>query len=244
MSMRRATLFVLVAGTAACGGFLGFGDDDDEVPPAPSPSDDASIDAPTTSDASGASDAPSTPDVVVDATKDSAGCNAPPCERFVFATSAIYTANLGGRVGADAKCMERASVPSADARLKGRTFIAYLSVTIGGGDFHARDRLRENGPPFKRLDGQVVAETTADFVAGPLKVAINRDESNTSVTGNVWTGSLVGGLYSDQDCNAWSEESSIGQGTVGSATASDNPNWINAGPVNCVESRRLYCVED
>ena len=240
--MRPTTRTALVAlalpALAACGAFLGLsGDDDDD--PVPTRVPDAASDGSNVSDASGTNDAPA-----IDANEAAATVDAGPTERYVFVTSAVYQGDLGGLFGADQKCNQRANF--GDARLQGRSFVAYVSVT-GSSTISAATRLNPNGPPFKRLDGTIVAGNKDVFVTGPIVAPINVDENGAgNISAGVWTGTLSGGAPSGADCTAWtSAVADAGTGTNGStlSNATFNGFWVNAGEEDCSESRRLYCVE-
>jgi hypothetical protein len=87
--------------------------------------------------------------------------------KVVFVTSTLYTGNLGGLSGADAKCQERASA----AGLSG-TFRAYLSDTTGS----PSTRFNQQVGPYRRVDGVVVAQSYKALTSGALLNLLNLTE--------------------------------------------------------------------
>jgi hypothetical protein len=226
----RPTVVLLSFALVACGGFLGFSDDDG--PPA------LVLDASSSTADADASDGSSVPPAV-------ATCDGGPCERFVFITSAVYEGDLGGVEGANAKCMQRAAV--GVPALAKRSFVALLSGTPGvTGDALER---APNGPPFHRVDGALVAQGTSLFNdGGTLLAPPNRDENGIERNDvAVWTGTNSFGQVTDQGthCNDWTSAAAVDRGTTGSAHAAGilDGTWLYNNADACNVERRLYCVE-
>jgi hypothetical protein len=239
----RALVFGIGAllSVSACGVLLDQSGDDSS-PPAPPPTPDAAADD-DPKDATGASDAPGPKDAGVDAPEASFGCANAPCERYVFVTSVGYPGGLGGIDGADAKCMSLAAA-SGDARIQSRAFIAYLATTVSVSP-NGGARLGSSGPPFRGVDGTLIADTTSTFLNGPLKSGIKVNEKGIVAVGaSVWTGMNLRGTASGTDCNGWTSTDPSVFGTVGNPALSMTAGWVNDGtPSACNEPRRLYCVE-
>jgi hypothetical protein len=106
--------------------------------------------------------------------------------RFFVTSASSVTGNLGGLVGADARCQSLA----ASVGLGDKTWRAYLSVerdaSNGNRPTNARDRIGEG--PWTNVNGVVVANTVADLHArrGDFQVFI--DERGQRINGQ-WTGS-------------------------------------------------------
>lgn len=121
----------------------------------------------------------------------------------VFVTSTTYNGNLGGLVGADAKCQA-----GADSANLGGTWKAWLSDS----NTSANSRLTHNSGPYKRLDGVTVADNWADLIDGNLQNSIGTTE----------TGSIIGGWY------VWTFTSLDGE-TLINKNSYNCHNWTTAG---------------
>jgi cysteine-rich repeat protein len=90
------------------------------------------------------------------ATADEDGCSAVCTKelRRVFVTSAVFTGDLGGRAGADAKCQAAAESASAPG-----TFRAWLSTNNGS----PADDFVKSAVPYVRLDDVQVAADWQDL---------------------------------------------------------------------------------
>jgi len=167
-------------------------------------------------------------------------CNgAPNCKRVVFATSEKYNGNLGGRSGANQTCQTLAGA-SPLPRIKGRQFLAYLSVVndvVGA-------NLTKGGGPYVRADGMQIASDWADLFTSGLTVPIALDEKGASVpVGELaWTGTTSSGTLSGDYCAGWLDATSPqGRGMVGDVN--DALFWTNRATSTCGELRHLYCFE-
>jgi hypothetical protein len=119
----------------------------------------------------------------------------------VFVTSNIYRGDLGGLLGADAKCQAL-----ADAAGLGGEFKAWLSAAGPGNS--AADRLTHATGPYVRVDGVQVAANWTDLVDGLLSAPISIDEHGAPVisgTMGVWTGTNTAGRLQAPNviCNDW-----------------------------------------
>src|SRR5262245_59197581 len=151
-------------------------------------------------------------------------CNVPGGSCTVFVTSQLFTGNLGGLVGADAKCQQLAD----GAQLPG-AFKAWLSDSTTD----ARDRLTQATVPYIRVDGIQIADGFQDLVDGSLDAPINVTEQGDTVPPFqlVWTGTNEEGRLglgpgaSIQTCTEWTTEApapGLGHlGITGSATEVD-----------------------
>lgn len=230
--MRRTFVIASTVLVIACGRWLGFSDDD-ESPRAPSAASNDAGEARVATDAAGT--------VPIDAAPPPAACDGGRCERLVFVTSALYTGDLDGVAGADTKCMALAG--AGGTALADRTFVALLSV--GGSD--ARTRI-SSGPPFRRVDGTVVAKGDALLNdGGTLAAPIALDERGVAHAEDaVWTGTnAFGRHYPPYDCAGWTTAQAEAKGVTGvtwSAGVMDG-SWLLNSVDGCNQPRRLYCVE-
>ena len=218
----------------------------------PDPSTDETSTSPSTTDASASTDAmPTCGDGVLsppeecddDNVADGDGCSSV-CTleyRRVFATSQVFTGDLGGIAGADAKCQEAANVLDRPG-----LFRAWIS---SGTDSPATNFVRSK-VPYVDLDGQQIAADWNDLTDGMLADGIYKTEtgdvppeSTCSPTYRVaWTNTSTEGqsLGSELDCAGWMTTSAQGgSGRLGYAT----PTWTNAEGLSCTCLASLYCVE-
>jgi hypothetical protein len=168
------------------------------------------------------------------------GCQgAVDCERVVFVTSVMYSgAALGGLAGADAKCQALADA-SPVARIRGRTFVAWLSTTSTSPSL----RFTRSTMPYVLGDGTLVASSWLDLTDGILTNAIDIDDQDMIRSGSAWTATTsVNGLQSGGTCVDWTA-AAIGlkarYGNVGGAGG----GWSSAADNDCSVANALYCFE-
>ena len=186
----------------------------------------------------------------VDANID-ASSDAPIVGKRVFVTGTTFTANLGGVVGADAKCQTAADV----AGLVG-SFRAWLSDTSSSPSTRF-----SRGGPYVLLDGSVVANDWSELTSGKLKRAINLTEGKRAPTTGTgycsgqtvaaWTGTEVNGARDTlhESCSGFTTGSFsfVAQIQFGDPSAAD-AKWtagpcLSAGASNCAKQAALYCFE-
>lgn len=173
----------------------------------------------------------------------------------VFVTSTSYDGNLGGPLGADAKCQERASAVNL-----GGVWKAWISGRLASGEYQtASSRLSHNPGPYKLLNGKIIANNwdyltgTYSSTYGPLQNPINVTETQQSFTDvfnywNVWTNTWASGnQYNAQanlTCNDWTSNSSTLTGSGGS-TSEIGVRWTASeyAAHSCNSFHRLYCFE-
>jgi len=164
----------------------------------------------------------------------STGCVAPVTKR-VFVTSSTYTGDLGGLVGADAKCQAH-----ADAAALGGTWKAWLSTSSED----ARDRITDGH--YTLVDGTIVANSLADLTNGGIWQAIELDEYAVVFGSNqAWTGTLANGTWYDADCQAWTSALPADTALIGYVNLADEL-WTDGFPsADCsyTDVRGVYCFE-
>lgn len=251
----RAYVFALAMSVVGCGAILGISSDDDDDPSGPATtSNDASsggegdttIDLGIDAGSSGGVDAAK--DATTDATKDADAsdggatnpnaCNGKPsCERLVFVTSATYPGNFGATTAND-KCRAAADA-SALPNVRGRLWRAWISTATKS----ASQNIVMATVPYRRIDGEPIADDYLDLVDGSLAHAINQDESGNALTtsGSVWTATGANGAYIASGCNGFTSASQ-GSAKVGNASALDGA-WSDSGDFTCGMTARLYCFE-
>lgn len=154
--------------------------------------------------------------------------------KTVFITSAVYTGNLGGIAGADAKCQAR-----ADAASLGGAYKAWISDNSGTPETNHT----HNPSRYQLVNGTTIANNWDDLTDGSLLHSINLDEnSNVRNGATVWTDTTQQGIIisSSDSCNNWSGVS--GNGETGFSTYSDG-RWTDYAQRSCSPSYRLYCFQ-
>lgn len=202
--------------------------------------------APSDSGAADASDAGSSSRA--DGSADSSGdCGVVDPNKRIFVSSALYTGDTGGLVGADSKCQAL-----ADAAGLCGMFKAWLSD--GTGD--AAGRLTHATGNYVLMNGQVVASGWAGLTSGTLQHAIDRTETNgvapigTVTCGGgaivpVWTGTTSSGAAAASgSCGNWRSTGTGVSGVFGSADTT-NSAWTGMCQLLtvCPSTAALYCVE-
>jgi hypothetical protein len=128
-------------------------------------------------------------------------------------------------------------------RVRSRTFIALVASSSSAG-ITGGARLAQQGPPFRLVDGTLVAPDTDTLLNGTLKSAIARDEKNLPSGGTgVWTGMISGGFASGTDCQGWTAATQDLAGTYGTPALLASRGWMSGATVACDELRHLYCIE-
>ncbi|MCA9601648.1 MAG: DUF1554 domain-containing protein [Myxococcales bacterium] len=156
--------------------------------------------------------------------------------RRVFVTSAVYRGSLGGPLGADQKCKGSAKMGGL-----GGEWSAWVS---GPGRPHPSIQTSEL--PFHRLDGETVATSGAGLLSGSLLAPIVKTEVLSTVPKEelrVWTGLTAEGAPTGTECESWTSDDDMEEGTSGicnNATSS----WSKAfSPSSCFQFGHLYCFE-
>ena len=170
------------------------------------------------------------------------------CAKRVFTTSTMYVGgDLGGLVGADAKCQARAVA----AALPG-TYKAWLSDVAAS----PSTRFAKATIPYCLVDGTLIANDYNDLVDGSLATGINKTELNGPVPVNnicaqptmVWSNTMTNGALSATagSCGNWADNTntSANWGNPQLATGS----WTSAcsgGGSFCSASFSgpLYCFQ-
>ena len=183
-----------------------------------------------------------------------AGCKA---WHRVFVTGGTFSGNLGGLVGADAKCAAAATA----AKLGGQ-WQAWLSTS---GTWPVT-RLPMVGAGYRRLDGGVIAESWSDLTDGTLGAGIDVTEKGAKLTAasgdsnsycggavkpKVHTGTTFEGKQmsasTNPQCKSWATESSSSSyATYSGIAGATDKQWTQA----CLTDRcsgsfkgHLYCFD-
>ncbi len=164
-------------------------------------------------------------------------------DKRVFATSTTYRGNLGGVIGADAKCQTQ-----ADAATLGGTWRAIISQPVAAN--WAANRIDYNWDRLVDINGTVIATSPSDLWDGTIASPINIDENGVVQTGNVWTSSTSFGASISENttvgdnCSNWTDGLSDSSGLKAGAISAVNSTWISGVNGRCwSDFNRLYCAE-
>jgi Protein of unknown function (DUF1554) len=176
-----------------------------------------------------------------------AGTNVCIAPKRVFITTGTFTgAQIGGLIGADAKCQAE-----ANAAQLGGTYKAWLSDITGSPSTRFT---RSLVAPYVRPDGLILAQNYDDLVDGTLGGAINRNAMNQPQSGapicdvtSVWvvTNTRTDGVISSDtlSCNNWTSNTG---GSAWGRVDSTNSSWTSScsgGTDFCAKPAPLYCFE-
>ena len=159
--------------------------------------------------------------------------------RTVFVSSAVYTGNLGGLSGADAKC----STLATNAGLSG-VYLAWLSDGTTG----PTDRFTRAKSQYILTDGTVIAENWDDLGDGTIKAGILVDENGVAISGTMmaWTNvtdngdTYAAGLSGNPTCFGYSNDETSYYGVVGKV---DNlTRWSQETINDCDILNRVICI--
>lgn len=156
--------------------------------------------------------------------------------KTVFVSSEIYSGNLGGLAGADAKCNALASA----AGLKG-TYMAWLSDSTRSPATRFNDYEYNN---YALTDGTSIAYSWADLIDSSLLHAINLDEDGQATSSShVWTNTWQDGTAANFSCADWTSSDAENLGGRGT-TYLTNLLWTNNGAPFCNAAQYpIYCFE-
>ncbi|HEY1956558.1 MAG TPA: hypothetical protein VGH28_13130 [Polyangiaceae bacterium] len=165
-----------------------------------------------------------------------------PAIKRVFVTSIGYAPNWGGPEKADTLCTNVAN----GAGLGGK-WVAWVSIGAPNVPDVPIDRITQYGANPNAGPWYLVDQTTKVFanvgaLSGAPLVPINQDESGGAVpplTG-AWTGTLVGGTASTDDCSGWSTTFSPTTATVGTPAY----NGADKKPADWTEGNAAASIQD
>ncbi|MEM6780483.1 MAG: LamG-like jellyroll fold domain-containing protein [Pseudomonadota bacterium] len=157
--------------------------------------------------------------------------------KITFATSAEYTGNLGGVLGAHAICNSHAQ----DAGLEG-SFMAWL--TSDDTDTSPDTSFRKYDGGYYLTDGTKIADNWSDLTDGTIDSNLDTDENGNAATStSAWTNTEIDGTRTNTvDCVEWTSESGSESGQTGRTNLS-NSQWTENNSELCSGDRNLYCFE-
>lgn len=178
-------------------------------------------------------------DAASEASMFDAGCRGlEDCERVLFVTQNTKTGNLGGATGADAFCTQEANTVGAHARVRGREFVAWISVV----EASAAERHKHGTKPYVRPDGTTVANNWTELTSGTIKTNLGIDQFGAGATGSIWTGSAANGSRNESNCVDFKSPAQIDIGAGGTLSATDSA-WSLSASFACDSPHRVLCIE-
>jgi hypothetical protein len=124
----------------------------------------------------------------------------------------------------------------ADAASLGGTWIPWLSYANGT---DASSAITGSGP-WTLLSGDVIFSNHAQLGTAPaVPINVAEDKSKIESGEYVWTGTLLGGIHSSENCSQWGGDSSFA--TVGTVSTPDA--WTDTSSISCGSTAHLYCFE-
>jgi hypothetical protein len=234
-------------GTAGSGGSAGSGTD----AAATETGGDAAVDG-TSGDGSSDGTVDRMVDTSTDVTTDLAGDLPVPAATmsfFVTSTgSGAMGGNLGGLVGADAKCEALAAAVGAG----GKGWKAFLSTNASGGTAAVNGKDRIGAGPWFNQKGVMLAANITALLAGPA-ANLFFDEKGAAIPNDwheVLTGSQADGTqFVDRTCVNWTSNDADEDAQVGIFNDADRTQWLSSHEVGCSQAvltasgsqGRLYC---
>ena len=165
--------------------------------------------------------------------------------KLVFVTNGQFTGDLGGLVGADAKCQAAAD----DASLGG-TFQAWLSDGDPDPDYPGSvstptnrwDTLAQN--LYFMIGGRPIAANYTDLLLRlKLLESPQITETGAPVFDFVWTGTSGHGTLIGEGCDDWTSEDGAVTGWAGDPQRVDGGWTTGGGAFSCNTPLHLYCFE-
>ena len=154
---------------------------------------------------------------------------------YVFVTSGVYAANLGGVAAYDTKCNQVATGAGIN-NATNNAFIAWMSDSSS----NAVTRLG-SARGFVTTEGRPFVDTVADLTAGKILNPIRADQSGNNLGSTLyWTGTIATGVANSFTCSNWTSTSGNG---LGGSTAGGPGAWTNVALPNCGQQNHLACFQ-
>lgn len=154
--------------------------------------------------------------------------------RTVFVSSATFVPGPEGRDAADALCAADAAAENLDG-----TFVALLGTSSES----PLARLTVPGRPWVRPDGMVVADDTAEVLAGPLATPIDMLANGVYLAGVLTYGATTLDQSVALNCDDWtSPDATPGSVTKGVVGYTDQ-RWYAAQSGACGDGARVVCAQ-
>lgn len=164
--------------------------------------------------------------------------------RTIFVSSKAYVADVVEASG-DTICTSLAKQAALAHGLPTEPKKVYRAW-LGSPTRDVKEYVRENPGRYVNTQGQVVAESWEDLVAGELLLPVLYDEYGEERVEYVWTGIRAGGELAAEHCEGWTSTSGGVAGRVG-YSALHGPDWTDLSwpenPIPCNIALAIYCLE-
>jgi hypothetical protein len=163
------------------------------------------------------------------------------CTKYMFVTSTVYTGDLGGVAGADAKCNDHALA----AGLKG-TYLAWIATDATD---DPESRFTRSALPYVTPDGVKVANDYDDLTGGNVLSTVFIDEFAVTITdaGFVAPVKNDGTIYHNPEtCNGYTSADTTVRTNLRAGTGNpggDLDFYPNTAVVCAWSQMRILCVE-
>jgi len=160
---------------------------------------------------------------------------------YIFATTYQFTGNLGGRAGANAKCVT--AYTDTYSYLGASNVHALVSVS-------GSDEIRDLPVPVNTTirgpasDSGVITQNWDDLLVSGLDLSMIGSKVLTHILNYYWTGSNPdGSLDVGNNCNNWTIGDTTANGTTGDPNATGSP-WLKNYVEKCGggNTRRILCI--
>jgi len=161
----------------------------------------------------------------------------------VFVSSQLYNGNLGGIMGADAKCTTLATAASLPG-----TYKAWIATDMDS--TAPAVRFTKANVPYVKTDGEKIADNWNDLVTGDLASPIDVYETGVPAGDEkeVWTNVEASGIEdndNDLECGDWTSTAPNVNSSLGDWTRTDG-RWTDLDASedhSCDDTRRIYCFQ-
>lgn len=163
---------------------------------------------------------------------------------YMYVTNLLYSGNLGGVAGADARCNSDSAKPIPTATYKallvdGATRIACTSGGCSTGSTEHTDWVLKPNQSYYNVAGDVIAATDVNgLFPNNLTNSIKPLSSNYS-----WTGLFIDWTTHSSHCNGWTDNTNSSQGLAGKHDMINGNGSFNNSAFNCDSTIPLYCVQ-
>jgi hypothetical protein len=171
-------------------------------------------------------------------------------EKTVFVTKARFISDLGGLVGADAKCQVEADDPASI--VPSGTYLAWLSDGTDSPD----TRFKKSSHPYLLSDGTKIAENYTDLTDGSILHVINLGPTGATFGYHkYWTGTKPDGTpmqafkpnAQKNSCNAWNGTTVYWASAAVGMTHVKSGGWTSNYLSDCRDAgrgrHRLVCFQ-
>lgn len=156
--------------------------------------------------------------------------------RRVFVTSTTWSGDLGGWLGADAKC----NALAVDAGFISVGGLGSFRAYVSEGANHPAVRFRERNEAWRLASGALTFRNVKSFATTPTTPPIEDERGQRLDGGLIWTGAATWLETTGNDCSGWTSTTSGGTvGAIGSVTE----QWTNDGVRGCSSLAHLLCFE-